>query len=192
MNDMLNKKEAGSFKGIYYTASSDIDPAADLSILSPQTHHLDQEIDEIKKYNRELLTAIPDYSNLIFTGGRVLIKMFLKVPKKGSLLTFNKIKVPKAKPGEFDEIDNPFNYTDVGIIVAKDPGIDYFNINDIVQVEHSVITPMIAPGTSSLYLPASYVKYNTHESDKVNKGYVLCYPRNIVCKILEVNESDFC
>lgn len=184
MNDSLNKKESGEFKGVYYAASSNDREQVTESEYTLQSSNKDKQIEDMIAYNDRVLTEAVDYKfhNLEFTGGRILLRMLNKIPKKGSLITVNKLKIPKAKPGEFDEIDNPYPFSDVGVVISHDPNIDYVKVGEIVQVEQQIITPTIGFG-NQLYLPSAYSLYNTLPDDKVNYGYVICYGRNIICKI---------
>lgn len=194
MNDMLKKQSSGEFKGVYYTPSDtlskeELSSQRELLDKLNNSNSIDGNIQELIDYNNNLLSDEPDqrFKSLVFTGGRILIRMFNRIPKQGSIITSNRIKIPKAKPGDFDEIENPFPYSDTGIVINIDPAIDYVSPGEIVQVEQNIITPGVLQGTSSLYIPAAYYLYNTNPTDKINYGYIMCYPRNIICKINKEN-----
>lgn len=146
-----------------------------------------QKINAAARYNTELVTLDPRYSSDIEMMNQfVLVRMFTIEPvsKSGIFLDINTIKVPKSKPGDFMDIQNPYTYKTIGVIVNKDPILENVKKGDIVQLRPEIIIPSPGPN-QSLYLPTEYARWDADDMNEYGKdwGYVKCKVYDIIAKI---------
>lgn len=199
MNDFHHKSQSEKrrsgepLKNHFMTTSSDKNDIADKLILSDVTKNAlarkkqDEQIDKANEYNRNIFEIDERYSKDIeMVGNQLIIRMMCIPPvnKSGIFTDIGKIKVPKAKPGDFDYVDNPWPYKNVGVLVNIPSGIEGYEVGDLVQVDVRVIVPQVGR-EGNLILPTEFVLYNADDLHTYGSdwGYIAITPRDIVCKI---------
>lgn len=141
-------------------------------------------LDSVKQYNEEIQVLDPKYSdNITLYGGRVLIRMFKKLPIQNGVIFSPSFKVPKVRPGDYEDVEDKYYYDTIGIIVNKDPNIQGIEKGQVVQVVSSLIQPVPVPGTSDLIIPTEYRHYSYDANNPQDQGYILCYPKDVICTV---------
>ena len=203
MNDMVSAKpKAGDAKKTHYieTGENSKKPikmvkigAAKEALREADLKKAEEDYKKIQDYNNHLLDLDPAFSSDIEPrNNTVILRMFHMDPKtsSGIVIGYGTVKIPKAKPGDFEDVLNVFPYTNLGVVVNYDPKLEsYAGISrgDIVQVADSLLMPMPVPGTreGTTFLPHEFRRWDHDPQNMDHKGYLWCTPGQIVAKVLK-------
>jgi hypothetical protein len=181
VNNIANPRpKAGDFKKQYSILDR-------LQESSDENRDVEKDVsflEVIRSYNDDIKTLVPAYSdNIELRGGRVLFRMFKKVPIHRGIIYTPTFKVPKVKPGDFEDVEDTYHYDTIGVLVNKDPVISDLNIGDVYQISAQLIQPVPVPGTDRLIIPNEFRAFFYSPDNIDDQGYILCYPKDIICKV---------
>ena len=155
---------------------------------------------EIINYNLNLRVLDDAFTNvsLKITNGYVIVRLYhlsdfhiSETTKKPFYKGIPKVTTLNATRTHERQIENPFPYMLIGVVVNMDPRIGEaanFEVGDIVQIDSKYVNLEPRMGTSELYCPQEY----HHPLEDIilserTKGYVRVYPEAIMAVVKNFN-----
>lgn len=101
----------------------------------------------LKKYNEEVMTLNPKYSEELKPLNKILVRCFLIEPtrtKSGMIIPHTiTVSIPtQSGAGHVEEVESPFPYSKQAVVVAVPDNFDLFDQGDIVQLNGEPIHPI--------------------------------------------------